>query len=156
RWTLDLLKENIEKNDIVPDISKESIRLILQEHDLKPWQEKMWCIGTLDDEYINRMEDVLAVYERAYDAENPVICIDEKPVAFQGQGRGAVSCKPGCPLTRDSEYTRHGSGNVFCAVEPRTGVYINTVTERRTAGDFAKFMGALARKYKDAAQIVVV
>jgi hypothetical protein len=36
------------------------------------------------------------------------------------------------------------------------GVYLNRVTARRTAGDFAKFMGSLARKYKDAARIVVV
>lgn len=156
RWTLELLKESIEKNNIAQDISKESIRLILQEHDIKPWQEKMWCIGTLDDEYIRCMEDVLAVYERAYDAEKPVICIDEKPVPFQGEVREPIPCKPGSPLKRDGEYTRHGSGNVFCAVEPKTGVYINAVTERRTASDFAKFMGALERKYKDAARIVVV
>jgi len=145
RWTLELLKESIEKNKIAQDISKESIRLILQEHDLKPWQEKMWCIGTLDDEYIRCMEDVLAVYERAYDAEKPVVCIDEKPVPFQGEVREPIPCKPGSPLKRDSEYTRHGSGNVFCAVEPILGIYSDTVTERRTAGDFARFMGALER-----------
>lgn len=156
RWTLDLLKENIEKKAIAKEISKESIRLILQEHDLKPWQEKMWCIGELDDEYIRCMEDVLSVYERPYDAENPVICIDEKPVPFQGEVRPPIPYKPGSPLKRDSEYTRHGSGNVFCAVEPKAGVYINTVTEKRTARDFAKFMGALERKYQAAKKIVIV
>jgi hypothetical protein len=39
---------------------------LLQEHDLKPWQEKMWCIAELDEQYIERMEDVLDVYERPY------------------------------------------------------------------------------------------
>lgn len=156
RWTLDLLKENIQKNSIVKDISKESIRLILQEHDLKPWQEKMWCIGELDDEYIRRMEDVLAVYERKYDPANPVVCIDEKPVPFQGDVRAPIPCKAGSPFKRDSEYSRHGSGNVFCAVEPKKGAYTNTVTERRTANDFAKFMASIERKYPDAERIIVV
>jgi len=29
----------------------------------EPWREKMWCVAELDDEYIRRMEDILAVYE---------------------------------------------------------------------------------------------
>ena len=86
RWTLDLLQENFEKNSIVKSISKESIRLILQEHDIKPWQEKMWCIAEMDEEYIHKMEDVLSVYDRSYSAERPVICVDEKPVPFRKLG----------------------------------------------------------------------
>jgi transposase len=103
RWTLERLKESIEKNNIVQAISKELIRLILQEHDLKPWQEKMGCTGTLDDEYIGCMEDVLAVYERAYDAAKPVVCIDAKPVPLQGEVREPIPCKPGSVLKRDGE-----------------------------------------------------
>lgn len=156
RWTLELLKEAIEKNDIAPDISKESIRLILKEHDIKPWQEKMWCIGKLDEEYIRRMEDVLDVYEREYDASRPVVCMDEKPVPLQGDIRATIPCKPGSPLKRDSEYSRHGSANVFCAVEPKVGQYTNTVTERRTGDDFAKFIGSIERRYSAAERIVLI
>jgi hypothetical protein len=29
---------------------------------LKPWQEKMWCIPKIDAEFVARMEDVLALY----------------------------------------------------------------------------------------------
>jgi hypothetical protein len=42
-----------------------------------PWQEKMWCIGQLDEEYYRRMEDVLDVYQRPY-PECPVVCLGEK------------------------------------------------------------------------------
>ncbi len=46
RWTLDLIAEEAEKRGLIDGaISREQIRIILQEHDLKPWQEKMWCIG---------------------------------------------------------------------------------------------------------------
>lgn len=37
----------------------------------------MWCIGKLDAEYVQRMEDVLDVYERPYDERRPVVCVDE-------------------------------------------------------------------------------
>jgi hypothetical protein len=31
----------------------------LNDNDLKPWQQKMWCIANIDGEYIARMEDLL-------------------------------------------------------------------------------------------------
>jgi hypothetical protein len=42
----------------------------------------MWCVADLDEEYIAKMEDVLEVYERPYDPERPVVCVDEKPVTL--------------------------------------------------------------------------
>jgi hypothetical protein len=33
----------------------------LAELKLKPWREKMWCIPTVNTEYVTRMEDVLAL-----------------------------------------------------------------------------------------------
>jgi hypothetical protein len=65
RWTLDLIVEEAQSRGLIErTISREQVRIILQEHDLKPWREKMWCIGELDDEYIRKMEDVLDVYKR--------------------------------------------------------------------------------------------
>ncbi len=56
RWTLELIQEQVIKDDIAEKISKEKIRIILQEHDLKPWRYDMWCVPKLDKEFINRME----------------------------------------------------------------------------------------------------
>jgi hypothetical protein len=39
----------------------------------------MWCIPTINEEYRERMGDVLDLYEKPYDAKQPVICMDEKP-----------------------------------------------------------------------------
>lgn len=74
RWTLDLMVEEAQKRDLVSaQISRETVRVILKEHDLKPWQEKMWCIGELNEEYIRRMEDVLGVYARGYSEKRHAI-----------------------------------------------------------------------------------
>jgi hypothetical protein len=72
----------VDKRKRVPRAGRETIHILLQSHDLKPWRENMWCVGDLDDEYIENMEDVLSVYERPYSAAHPVVCLDEKPVSL--------------------------------------------------------------------------
>ena len=47
----------------------------------------MWVVADLDDDYIAKMEDVLEVYERPYDPQQPVVCQDEKPVTLQADVR---------------------------------------------------------------------
>lgn len=156
RWTLDLIVDQA-KNLMDQPISREQVRIILQEHDFKPWQEKMWCVGTLDEEYIRKMEDVLDVYERPYDKKYPVICIDEKPVPLIGDARERI--KPGNSgdiLKKDYEYVRNGSVNVFCGVEPKSGIYMNKVTKSRNGYEFAKFLKSVSLKYSDAIKIVLV
>jgi len=40
----------------------------------------MWCIPPLQDaDFVAKMEDILEVYKEPYNAEIPVICLDEKP-----------------------------------------------------------------------------
>src|SRR5450759_3603297 len=35
----------------------------------------MWCVADLNEDYIAKMEDVLEVYERPYDPQQPVVCL---------------------------------------------------------------------------------
>ena len=55
----------------------------------------MWCVAELDEEYIARMEDVLAVYEKPLSAREPVVCIDEKPVVLHEEIRPPLAMQPG-------------------------------------------------------------
>src|SRR5216117_1980434 len=81
----------------------------------------MWCVAELDEQYIGKMEDVLAVYEKPYDATQPVVCLDEKPIALHADVRSPIPAKPGKPAKQDNEYERCGTANVFGVVEPKTG-----------------------------------
>ena len=40
RWTVRLLTEEAIKRKLVPRVGRETIRVLLQSHDLKPWREK--------------------------------------------------------------------------------------------------------------------
>jgi hypothetical protein len=52
------------------------------------------------------MEDVLEVYQRPYDPNYPVVCMDEKPYQSLGEVREPIPMKPGSPKREDSEYVR--------------------------------------------------
>jgi len=47
RWSVRLIAEEAAKRKLAPPVSRETIRLLLQNHDLKPWREKnVVCGGT--------------------------------------------------------------------------------------------------------------
>lgn len=156
RWTLRLIQEKAIKEEIVESISHETIRVILEEHDLKPWQQKSWCVPKLDEEFISRMEDVLKIYEQDYNGARPIVCLDEKPIQLLEDIRPASGVAPGEEKKVDYEYKRKGTANVFCAVEPLAGEYINRVTEVRTADEFAKFLASIERRYIQAEKITLI
>ena len=116
----------------------------------------MWCIPQLDEEYIEKMEDVLATYEKPLSAQEPVVCLDEKPVTLHQEVREPIPMQPGQVARRDYEYKRCGTANVFCAVEPRAGVHFTRATPNRTASQFADFLQSIADHYAEAETIHLV
>src|ERR1035437_9699310 len=107
----------------------------------------MWCIAELNEEYIERMEDVLEIYEKPLSAEEPVVCVDEKPVTLHKEVRDPIPMKRGSVAKRDSEYERAGTANVFCGVEPKAGVHFTKVTPNRSSPEFADFIQSIAARY---------
>ena len=101
----------------------------------------MWCVATLDEDYIRRMEDVLALYEKPLSEEEPVVCIDEKPVVLHRDLRAPSPARPGQLARRDYEYKRCGTANVFCGVEPKAGRHFPKATPNRCAAEFADYNG---------------
>ena len=116
----------------------------------------MWCVADLNDDYIDRMEDVLETYERPYDAVQPVVCLDEKPVTLHADVRPTSPAKPGRDARQDSEYERCGTANVFCAVEPKAGRHFTFPTTDRSGFQFAQVLFHLALQYPKAETIHLV
>lgn len=116
----------------------------------------MWCVPELDDEYIAKMEDVLDLYERPYDANEPVVCLDERPVQLRGDKRERRPARPGKPARYDYEYVRLGTANIFCAVEPLAGKHMAKVTATRSGAEFAKMLMNIATRYPNADTVHLV
>jgi hypothetical protein len=116
----------------------------------------MWVVADLDDEYIARMEDVLELYEKPYDPEEPVVCPDEKPVTLHADVRPPSAARPGQEARQDSEYERRGTANVFCAVEPKAGRHFTVTTPDRSGFEFAQVVAGLLLQYSSAKTIHLV
>ena len=116
----------------------------------------MWCVAELNPEYIERMEDVLAVYEKPYNPAEPVVCLDEKPVSLHADVRAPIPAKPGKPAKQDNEYKRCGTANVFGVVEPKAGRHFTTATPDRSGAEFARMVGHVVEQYPAAQTIHLV
>lgn len=103
------------------------------------------------------MEDVLEVYQRPYDAKRPVVCLDEKSKELHATPRGSLAAHSGPVTYQDYEYRREGVCNLFLVIEPLRGWRRVSVTERRTALDFAEQLRRLVDEdYPDAEKVVLV
>lgn len=103
------------------------------------------------------MERVLDVYQRAYNPENPVVCFDETNKQHIQEVMDALPMKPGNVRKEDSEYIRGGTSNIFMFFEPLAGKRHVTITDRRTAIDFADAMKHLVDDlYPSTPKITVV
>ena len=102
------------------------------------------------------MEQVLDVYKRPYDADRPLLCMDETPRQLIRERRLPLPASPGQAARYDYEYERRGVCNVFLAVEPLAGQRTVQVTERKTKTDWARFVQTIARLYPEAEKITLV
>ena len=114
----------------------------------------MWCVGQIDDEYKERLLDIIGLYERPFDPLLPVVCLDEKSVELHADKRELWRTKRG--RYRDYEYKRCGTANVFVITEPKGGRHYARVTQRRTRREFAQALRFLEKRYSSAITIHLV
>ena len=138
RWTIELLAGEIVRLTEHDGISRETVRRRLAENELKPWREKMWCVPKIDGEYVARMENVLDLYAEPPDPKYPVVCLDESPVQLIGEVREPIAAAPGQIERVDYEYRRCGTVNLFVAVDAHRPWRKVSVTQQRTAQDYAE------------------
>lgn len=110
-----------------------------------------------NSEFVAQMEQVLDVYKRPYNADNPVICMDESPKQLITEGRSKEPMKPGQEARIAYEYIREGVVNIFRANEPLQGKRLVEVTEFKTKKDWAKFIKRISDElYSKAKKITLV
>jgi transposase len=119
---------------------------------------KQWCIPPeTNAAFVCQMEDVLAVYQRAYDLKRPVVCMDESSKQLLADVRAALPMEAGQVQRYDYEYIRQGVANLFIFFAPLENKRRIKVTDHRCRRDWAEAMRELSDEdYPDAEKIVVV
>ena len=60
------------------------------------------------------MEDILNLYQQAYDPRYPVVCMDEGVKQLLAEYQQALPQRPGTPLRYDYQYFPHRYGEPVC------------------------------------------
>ena len=109
-----------------------------------------------DGEFVAQMEDVLDIHARPYNAECPVICMDEQPVQLHKEITPPIEATAKHPKRVDYEYERAGTASIFMFTEPLVGWRQATVRPRRTKIDWATEVAALMEgRYADCPKVVL-
>lgn len=116
----------------------------------------MWCLPKVNQQFKERMEDVLNLYEKPYNFAEPVICVDEKSKQLLQDKQKPVKARKGKLRRADYEYRRNGTRNIFLSVEPKAGQRQLKVTRHRKKPDFAQFIKELSKKYSRTEKIHIV
>jgi hypothetical protein len=117
----------------------------------------MWCVADLNNDSIAKMEDVLEVYEKPYDREQPVVCL----------GREAGYATRRCPPAlsgRTGPRSQGGTTNMSVVAPPMSSVRSSQKRDvispslRRIdpASEFAQVAVTLALQYPEAKTIHLV
>ncbi len=123
---------------------------------MKPWQVKEWIIPSADADYVCAMEEVLDVYEREYDENNPVVCLDESPKQLISQVRKGFTDSKGV-VYEDYEYRREGVVDLYLVCEPLQGKREIFVRENHNRLNWAETVRYIAEDmYPEARKITIV
>src|SRR6266852_1730399 len=120
-------------------LSPATIHRIWRAFGLKPWLVEEFKVST-DPFLIDKVRDVVGLY-LAPPANAAVFSVDEKP-QIQALERTApvLPMVPGTPERRSHDYERHGTVDLFAALNIATGKVIGKTSARHAAGDFKDFL----------------
>ena len=157
-WSLRLLARRVVELAIVESISRETIRRMLKKNDMTQRKIEYWVIPPQEDaEFVAHMEQVLDLYQKPYDADCPVVCMDEQPVQLVKETRPPMAATKARPRRADYEYERAGTASVFLFSEPLAGWRQATARARRTKADWAvEVAGPLEGRYAECEKVILV
>ena len=161
RWTIALCRDELnrlmEEEGIQANYSLTTVWRALQRNELQPHRSEYWCIPQVTSEFILRMERILHLYSLPYNADYPVICMDEVALQIVADLVKRLDMQPGIIEKIDSEYKRLGTKNIFVFIEPKTGSFYVRLTDSRTAIDWAHVIKHMAEVlYPNAKKIILV
>ena len=119
-------------------IGKDTVARIWSDHNLKPWKMEVFKLST-DPDFENKLVDVVGLYmnppERAV-----VFSFDEKTqVQALDRTQPSLPMKPGRGGTMTHDYKRHGTTDLFAALNVATGEVIFDTKPRHSAKEVLAF-----------------
>jgi transposase len=138
------------------DLSADYVWRVLRQHGIQLQRRRSWCVST-DPEFSAKAADIVGLYLEP--PENAlVICMDEKPsIQALERAQGWLKLPNGKALTgRSHEYKRHGTTNLFAALEVATGQVQVGHYARKRRREFLHFMNELVAGHSREVELHVI
>ena len=136
--------------------STHAVWRLLRSEGIQLSRKRSWCIST-DPQFVAKSADIIGLY--LYPPLSAiVISVDEKP-SIQALERqtGYVKVKNGKIVRAyKSTYKRHGTLNLFAALEIATGKVFGKVTKEKKRPDFISFMDEILAELPKEREIHVI
>lgn len=145
-----------------PTIAKElqvpadAVWKVLRKEGIQLQRQRSWCIST-DKNFASKAADIVGLYlNPPFNAV--VLCVDEKPSIQALERRtGFIKTDNGKVIRAyQSTYKRHGTLNLFAALQVDTGRIKGKVTEAKKRVDFQAFMDEVVEEYSSDQDIHVI
>jgi transposase len=129
-------------------ISRQTVSEIWQAFGLKPWQADEFKVSP-DPDLIEKVRDLVGLYLSPPVAA-AVYAVDEKP-QIQALNRSApiLPMLPTTPQRATHDYVRHGTLDLFAALNIATGTVISDLRKTHTAKDFIAFLNKIDSEVPD-------
>lgn len=93
-----------------------------------------------DPAFVDKVRDVVGLYMAPPDRAL-VLCVDEKPQIQAVEGTAPVlPMRPGQPERRTHDYKRHGTTDLFAALDVKAGTVVGACKGRHRAVEFRAFL----------------
>jgi transposase len=123
-------------------MSQSAISRIWRAFGLKPHLVDTFKLST-DPQFVEKVRDVVGLYLNPPQAAL-VLCVDEKS-SIQALDRTApiLPLLPGTPQRATHDYTRHGTTNLYAALDVASGNVITEMTAHHRAVEFKRFLARI-------------
>lgn len=120
-------------------MSQSAISRIWRAFAIQPHRSEAFKLSQ-DPLFIEKVRDIVGLYlnppERAL-----VLCVDEKPQIQATEGTAPVlPLRPGQPERHTHDYIRHGTTDLFAALDVKAGTVIGELHHRHRSTEFKKFL----------------
>ena len=136
-------------------ISPWSVHRIWRAFGLKPHLVEEFKVSP-DPQFIDKVRDVVGLYLNPPEAA-VVLCVDEK-TGVQAIDRTApiLPLLPGTPQRRSHDYRRHGTTDLFAALDAASGKVITAMTARHRSEEFRKFLNLIDKEVPQGLDVHIV
>lgn len=123
-------------------MSQSAISRIWRAFGLEPHKSETFKLSR-DPFFIDKGGDVVGLYLNPPDRAL-VLCVDEKPQIQANEGTTPIlPLRPGQPEQHSHDYVRHGTRDLFAALDVKAGTVIGAVRHRHRSVEFRQFLDAI-------------